>query len=203
MIANHRAELERALQEQETRFNQEKEKMLAKYDTEKEQYIAECKAFMETKFTEYEEILRDLREQLTQKNTKSGKNTATIAQLRAQIEKINREKVELTIALNALKDEKTSFPQQITRLQEQLRNIQQKHEQDLKEIVNKHYDILNKFYGSSQIKSILKKIVALTNANGIETFSNNTELNTYTLQQSKLGNTDAYDIQLSKFLLKF
>ena len=79
--------------------------------------------------------------------------------------------------------------------------LAKRHEQDIKEMVNKHYDILNKFYGSSQIKSILKKIVALTS--DLETFCNNTELNTYTLQQSKLGNIDASDIQLSKFLLKF
>ena len=46
-------------------------------------------------------------------------------------------------------------------------------------------------------------MVALTSDNDIETFCNNTEINTYTLQQSKLGNTDVCDIQLSKFLLKF
>jgi hypothetical protein len=37
----------------------------------------------------------------------------------------------------------------------------------------------------------------------LQQLAENTELNTYSIQQIKLGSVDAYDVQLSKFLLKF
>jgi len=85
-------------------------------------------------------------------------------------------------------------------------NLAKRHEEDLKEIVNKHYKVLEKLANSPIITSILKKSLALTR--DLELLVQNTELNTYTIQQIK-GSTssssklDIYDIQLSKFLLKF
>ena len=81
-------------------------------------------------------------------------------------------------------------------------NISPLHEKDLKDIVNKHYKILEKLSGTPIINSILKKSLVLNR--DLELLAENTELNTYTVQQIKGGEKlDAHDIQLSKFLLKF
>lgn len=80
-------------------------------------------------------------------------------------------------------------------------NIAKSHILDLKDIVNKHYKVLEKLYGAPIVASIMKKNIALTR--DIELLAENTELNTYTIQQINIGNVDVHDIQLSKFLLKF